>query len=71
MVSTGRAAVGAKPGRAKGNKQKAKYESRKKSMGNQAERKGKTRATKEAKEHLKSHCEAKQGRKGTEETEAE
>ena len=34
--STGGTAVGAKPGRTKGNEQQAEYENRKQGMGNQA-----------------------------------
>ena len=64
--------MGANQGRVKRNEQKAKYkEPGKKTRETRSERMGKTKEAKAEREHLKSHCEAKQGRRGKEETEAE
>ena len=43
MGSTGGTAVGAKPGRMKGNEQRAEYENREQGMGNQAGTNGENR----------------------------
>ena len=70
--STGGPAVGAKPGGMKGNKQEAEYEEPgKKTRETRSERTGKSKEAKAERQHLKSHCEAEQGRRGNEETEAE
>ena len=64
--------MGVKPGRMKGNEQTAEYlemeEKHGKPGGAEME---KQRSRKMERQHLKSNCEAKQGRKGKEETEAE
>ena len=56
----------------KGNKQKAEYLETKgkhgKPGGTEVEEQGSRKAERQ---HLKSHCEAEQGRRGNEETEAE
>ena len=69
--STGGTAVGAKPGRMKGNKQEAEYEELgKKTWETRSERTGKTKEAKAEREHRRSYCEAEAGRRGKEETEA-
>ena len=56
--------MGAKPGRMKGNEQKAEYEEPgKKTWETRLERTGKTKEAKAEKEHRGSHCEAETGRK--------
>ena len=69
--STGGTAVGAKPGRAKGNKQEAEY----KNLEGRLERSGRiergNRGSESGGGHGRSHCEAEIGREGKEETEAE
>ena len=69
---TGGTAVGAKPGRMKGNKQKAEYLKMEgkhgKPGGTEVEEQGSRKAERQ---HLKSSCEARQGRRGKEEAEAE
>ena len=64
--------MGAKPGGMKGNKQKAEYLKTEgkhgKPGGTEVEEQGSRKAERQ---HLKSHCEAEQGRRGNEETEAE
>ena len=61
--STGKAAVGAKPGRMKGNKQKAKYRKPEKKHGKPGGREGGKRGSrKEEPKHCGSHCEAETGR---------
>ena len=72
-VSTGGTAVGAKPGRTKGNKQKAEYkEPGKKTRETGFERTGKTHKAKAEGEHRKKAA-VRQSReeRGKEETEAE
>ena len=70
--STGGTAVGAKLGRMKGNKQKAEYLKMEgkhgKPGGTEVEEQGSRKAERQ---HLKSSCEARQGRRGKEEAEAE
>ena len=69
--STGGTAVGAKPGRAKGNEQKAEYLE----LEGRHERSGRRERGNCGSEsgggHGRSHCEAEIGREGKEETEAE
>ena len=63
--------MGAKPGRMKGNEQKAEYEEPgKKAWETRQERTGKTEEAKAERAHRESSCEAEPGRKGKEETEA-
>ena len=55
--------MGAKPGRMKGNKQKAEYEEPgKKTWEIRSGRTGKTKEAKAEREHRGSHCEATTGR---------
>ena len=54
--------MGAKPGRMKGNKQKAKYEEPgKKTRETRSERMGKAKEAKAERAHRGSHCEAEPG----------
>ena len=56
--------MGAKPGRMKGNEQKAKYRKPEKKHGKPGGREGGKRGNrKEEPKHWKSHCEAKPGRR--------
>ena len=56
--------MGAKPGRMKGNEQKAEYEEPgKKAWETMQERTGKTEEARAETEHWGSHCEAETGRK--------
>ena len=62
--STGGTAVGAKPGRMKGNEQKTEYEEPgKKAWETRLGRTGKTVKARAEAEHRGSHCEAETGRK--------
>ena len=55
--------MGAKPGRMKGNKQKAEYEEpREKTRETRSEGTGKAKEAKAERAHRGSHCEAKPGR---------
>ena len=64
--------MGANRGRAKGNKQEAEYEEPgRKARDLGSERTGKAKEAKAERAHRRSHCEAKPGRDGKEETEAE
>ena len=70
--STGGTAVGAKPGRMKGNKQEAEYEEpRERAREIGSEGTGKAKEAKAELAHRGSHCEAETGRSGKEEAEAE
>ena len=61
--SIGGTAVGAKPRRMKGNKQKAEYkEPGRKTRETRSERTGKAREAKAERAHRGSHCEAETGR---------
>ena len=64
--------MGAKPGRMKGNEQRAEYEETEgkhgKSGGTEVEKQGSRKAERR---HPKSSCEAKRGREGKEEQKAE
>ena len=61
--STGKAAVGAKPGRMKGNLQKAEYEEPgEKTRETRLEGTGKAREAKAERAHRTSHCETEMGR---------
>ena len=63
--------MGAKPGRMKGNEQKAEYKNRERRHGKPGWReRGKPRSE-SGRAHRGSSCEAEPGREGKEETEAE
>ena len=64
--------MGAKPGRMKGNKQEAEYLETEEKHGKPGKTEVEEQGSRKTEgQHLKSYCEAKQGRKGNEETEAE
>ena len=69
--STGGTAVGAKPGRTKGNKQKAEYENLEGWHEKSGRRERGNRGSESGDGHRESSCKAEPGREGKEETEAE
>ena len=70
-ISTGGTAVGAKPGRMKGNKQKAEYRNLEGRHEKSGRRERGNRGSESGGGHRESNCEAEPGREGKEETEAE